>query len=579
MARTKRKANLPADEIQQAAEKPPKKYKAAGYARLSVEDSGRPGAETIETQKALIAEFIEKTSDMEFVSLFCDNGMTGTDFQRPGFEKLMEAVRSGRVNCIVVKDLSRFGRNYKEAGNYLERIFPFLGVRFIAITDGLDTLTAERGPNGFIIPLKNLINETYSRDISRKSASALHTKQKRGEFIGSWAPYGYNKDPEDPHRLIPNPETAPIVRRIFDLRLRGISHVIIARTLNAEGIASPSRYLIETGQCKNECFAKSVWSTQSVKSIVSKQVYIGHMVQGVKRQSFCNGEKPGVRPESEWIIVRNTHEPIVDEDVFFAVRKIDIAAKEAYHRRLGKNDRFGKTENVFKGFIFCADCGRPLVRYKKIINTKLPKPPYYTFICPSHSSDPSSCPLKSIRETELITVLREAISKQIELAGDMKELASTISCSPSSRKKANSLEGQLSQARRSLHRCESLRESLYQNYAECLMTETEYLTMKKRYAADEELYAARIREIEERISAEKKLGPENSFITAFGMVSPITVITEEILTALVDRIEIGANHRIEIKFRFRDEFRELDQHLKKEAAPDEYRSKVSSHFE
>ena len=199
MARTKRKTNpvIPAAEAPTQAQK---QYRAAAYARLSVEDSGKPGADTIEGQKNLLLRFIENDPTLTLYGLFCDNGQTGTDFQRPEFEKLMEAVKRGEVDCIVVKDLSRFGRNYKETGNYLERIFPFLGVRFIAVNDGFDTLTAQRGADGYLVPLKNLINEVYSKDISRKSGSALAAKQKNGDFIGAWAPYGYRKCPDTPHK-------------------------------------------------------------------------------------------------------------------------------------------------------------------------------------------------------------------------------------------------------------------------------------------------------------------------------------------------------------------------------------------
>lgn len=200
MARTKRKTNPLVREPEIVV--PAKKiYKTAAYVRLSVEDSGKPGADTIEGQKALLTAYIEQQSDLELTALFCDNGRTGTDFDRPQFEKMMEEVRKGRVNCIVVKDLSRFGRNYKETGNYLERIFPFLGVRFIAVNDNFDTLTAERTQDGYIVPLKNLINEVYSKDISKKIDAALTVKQQRGEFIGAWAPYGYRKDPDDKHHL------------------------------------------------------------------------------------------------------------------------------------------------------------------------------------------------------------------------------------------------------------------------------------------------------------------------------------------------------------------------------------------
>ncbi|NCC69635.1 MAG: hypothetical protein EOM14_15865 [Clostridia bacterium] len=222
MARTKRKINPIRPEA--ATSVPAEKiYRTAGYVRLSVEDGGRPGADTLESQKRLITQYIENRPSLTLAGLWCDNGHTGTNFERPEFERLMERVRHGEIDCIVVKDLSRFGRNYKETGNYLERIFPFLNIRFIAINDNFDTLTAERNEYGFIVPLKNLMNETYSRDISQKISSAIASKEKRGEFIGVWAPYGYKKSEANRHHLEINAATAPVVREIFALRLCSVS--------------------------------------------------------------------------------------------------------------------------------------------------------------------------------------------------------------------------------------------------------------------------------------------------------------------------------------------------------------------
>lgn len=315
MARTKRKIN-PLVQVAEPAAPAAKIYKTAAYVRLSVEDSGKPGTDTIEGQKALLTSFIESKTDMELVSLFCDNGRTGTDFDRPQFEKMMEEVRKGRINCIVVKDLSRFGRNYKETGNYLERIFPFLGVRFIAVNDNFDTLTAERTQDGYIVPLKNLINEVYSKDISKKIDAALSVKQRNGEFIGAWAPYGYRKDPDDKHHLVINEETAPTVRQIFKWRSEGVSVVQISRRLNDAGILSPSAYLYATGEVKTEKYKEVPWHTQILKSILAHPVYIGHMVQGRKKQSFYEGKRQTYVDEANWIIVRNTHEPIIDGETF-----------------------------------------------------------------------------------------------------------------------------------------------------------------------------------------------------------------------------------------------------------------------
>lgn len=283
MARTKRKINpiLPEAEAPAPAQK---KYRTAAYVRLSVVDSGKPGADTIEGQKNLLLHFIENDQSLTLYGLFCDNGRTGTDFERPEFEKLMEAVKHGEVDCIVVKGLSRFGRNYKETGNYLERIFPFLGVRFIAVNDGFDTLTAERGADGYLVPLKNLINEVYSKDISKKSGSALATKQTNGDFIGAWAPYGYRKCVDDPHKLEPDEATASVVRQIFQWRAEGMSITRIAKKLNDSGIPSPSAYLYNTGVCKTEKYNGAIWHIQAVKIILTRQVYIGHMAHACSQR-------------------------------------------------------------------------------------------------------------------------------------------------------------------------------------------------------------------------------------------------------------------------------------------------------
>jgi len=392
MARTKRKNN---PLVQETAPTTPtaKIYKAAGYVRLSVEDSGRPGADTIEGQKALLTGYIENQPDMELYGLFCDNGRSGTDFARPEFEKLMDAVRSGKVDCIVVKDLSRFGRNYKETGNYLERIFPFLGIRFVAINDAFDTQTAERSADGYIVPLKNLINEVYSKDISKKSGSALETKQRNGDFIGAWAPYGYSKDPDNKNHLIINEEVAPTVRRIFAWRADGVSIVQIARRLNDAGILSPSAYLYETGEVKTEKYKGVLWHTQILKSILSHPVYCGHMVQGRKKQSFYEGKSQAFTPESEWKIVLNTHEAIIDEDTFEKVQAIAKQRKDEYHARLGKFAHLEHSDNILQGLVCCPNCMRPMVRYKNVSHGKKL---WYTFICPTHASDPERCDFVSI---------------------------------------------------------------------------------------------------------------------------------------------------------------------------------------
>lgn len=329
MARTKRKENPVIPKLAQEALKQ-RIYHTGGYIRLSLENNRKPNTDTMENQKALVKEYIERQPDMEFQGLYCDNGQTGTDFERPEFGRLMQDIKARRIDCIVVKDLSRFGRNYKETGYYLEQIFPFLDVRFVAITDQFDTLYSNQETDAYLIPLKNIINESYSRDISRKSSSALAAKQHRGEFIGTWAVYGYKKCVDHAHCIEPDKETASIVRVIFQWRLSGMSYLQIARKLNEQGVLSPSRYHYQKGDTKSERYANTVWHQQMVKKILTNEVYLGHMVQGRKRTSFYKGQRQ--LPKAEWIVVKNTHEPLVDLDTFQAVQKM---ADHTNHMRKG----------------------------------------------------------------------------------------------------------------------------------------------------------------------------------------------------------------------------------------------------
>lgn len=554
MARTKRKVNpvlpVPAQEAPKV-----RIYQTAGYVRLSVEDSGKPGADTIEAQKELVLGYIEALEDMQFCGLYCDNGQTGTNFDRPDFERLMDDVRSGKIDCIVVKDLSRFGRNYKETGNYLERVFPFLDVRFIAVNDNFDTLTAERTADGYIVPLKNIMNEVYSKDIGRKSRSALVTKQQKGEFIGAWAAYGYQKCASDSHRIEPDQATAPVVREIFALRLTGISYQQIARTLNEREIPSPGRYLCLKGISKCKSYANSRWSVAAVKKVLTSEVYLGHMVQGRKRSGFTEGRKPYQAPESEWVIVRNTHEPLIDEETFQTVRRMAAEANNTYKERLGCYDSLGTVPNILRGLVFCADCKRPLVRYKSVTNkgTNL----YYVYICPSHTADLASCPKKYLHETELKEILWDTLRREIALAGKMEKLARAHSRSTKAISRMDALKREITAAKQAVERANRLYDSLFQSYHDKLMDEREYTELRGQYRADGAAAQERMEALERQRRDEQRQTVENPWLTTCGKFREDTELTEDMAHALIDRVEVDADKHISITLRYRDEYRAL----------------------
>lgn len=554
MARTKRKIN-PVSPILPNEQARTRIYRTAGYVRLSVEDSGKAGADTIEMQKALILSYIEQQSDMTVYELFCDNGRTGTNFERPAFERLMQEIRTGKIDCIVVKDLSRFGRNYLETGMYLERLFPYLDVRFVAVNDHFDTLTAERSEDGYIIPLKNMINEAYSKDISRKSRSALKTKQRNGEFIGSWAPYGYQKSAEDHHRLEINEETAPVVRMIFQWRLSGISYMQIARQLNEQDIPAPARYHYMKGEMKSERASKSIWHVPMVKKILFSEVYIGHMVQGRNCNALSEGRRMKAVPRENWVIVRDTHKALIDEETFRAVQKIAEEDRTAHQERLGKYDALGTIPNMFRGLIFCADCKCPMIRYKNVSAKAGNR--YYTYICRTHLENPVACSGKNLHETHLMEILWDTLKQEFALADSMEKLTQQYKRSAKAVRMESSLHQETAAARQALERARRLHDSLYQSYVDHLVTEEEYYSMKQQYRADMEQALIRIEEIESQREAMLRKTANNPWVMACGNFRGGDALSEEMVHALVERVEVDAENRLTIMLSYRDEYHSL----------------------
>ena len=558
MARPRRKVNpiLPAAA---PAEPEQRIYQVGGYVRLSVEDSGKPGTDTIETQQELIQSYIVSQSDMQLYDLYCDNGRTGTNFDRPEFERMMDDVRGGKIDCIVVKDLSRFGRNYRETGNYLEGIFPLLGVRFIAVNDHFDTLTAERSQDGYIVPLKNIMNAVYSKDISRKIRPALSTKQQNGEFIGTWAAYGYQKCADDRHRIEPDEETALVVWDIFQWRLSGLSYQSIARKLNERGIPSPARYHYLKGDAKSERYADTLWTVYVVKRILDNEVYLGHMVQGRKRSGFSEGKKPYYVPESEWVIVRNTHEPLIDEDTFRAVQQMAAEASNAYKEGLGRHDGLGTIPNILRGLVYCADCKRTMTRYKNVTNrgTHL----YYTYICRTHASNPSSCPKKNLHETELKEILWDTLRREIALAENLDKLVRQYNRSVKAVSQEAAVKREIAAEKQALDRATMLYDSLYQNYVDKLMSEQEYTEMKQKYRSDMDRAKARLEALEQQQTESRHQTTENPWLTACVQYRQETELTEAMAHALIERVEVDAQNHVSITLRYQDEYRALLQLL------------------
>ena len=300
------------------------KYKACIYTRLSKDDGDKPESDSIANQKALIRDYLKGHPEIEIVSEKADDGFSGVNFERPGFKEMMDGIRNGQVDCVVVKDLSRFGRNYIEAGNYIERVFPFIGVRFIAINDSYDSIDKNQS-DSLIIPFKNLINDAYCKDISVKIRTQLEIKRKKGEFIGAFAVYGYLKDPENHNKLVVDTYASEVVRAIFRWKAEGLSQGDIADRLNSQGVLCPMEYKLSLGMKVRTNFRtekKALWSWSSVSRILSNEVYTGVLVQGKVSTPNYKVKKHVEKDESEWVRVEQAHEAIIDPDVFRVTQEL-----------------------------------------------------------------------------------------------------------------------------------------------------------------------------------------------------------------------------------------------------------------
>ncbi len=332
-------------------------YRADAYLRLSKEDGDKVESDSIANQRDLIRHFLADKPDIQLVDEQIDDGYSGATFDRPSFQKMMEDVKSGKINCIIVKDLSRFGRNFVEAGRYIDQIFPEYGVRFIAINDNFDSAKGRSQSDNVLLPFLNLVNDAFCRDISIKVRSQLEVKRKKGDFVGSFAVYGYLKDPDNRHKLIVDEFAANVVRDIFKWKIDGLSQQRIADRLNELGILSPMEYKKNCGMAYRTGFqvsTKAKWTAVAVGRILRNEFYIGTLVQGKRTTPNHKVKKTIEKPNNEWVRIENNHEPIVTIEEFSAVGRLLLQ-----DTRVAPDQN---TVSLFSGLIFCGDCGQNMVK-------------------------------------------------------------------------------------------------------------------------------------------------------------------------------------------------------------------------
>lgn len=520
-------------------------WNATLYLRLSRDDGDKEESNSITGQRELLRNFLANHSDIREYTIRVDDGWSGSTFERPGFQKMMEDVKAGRTNCIVVKDLSRFGRNYLDAGEYIEKIFPFLGVRFIAVNDNYDSLGGKKTSDDLIIPFKNLINEAYCRDISVKIRTQLEIKRKKGQYLGSFATYGYLKDEQDKNKLIVDEFAADIVRDMFQWKLEGVSPQDIANTLNRLGVLSPMEYKRSLGMKFTTPFKtnpKAVWSAATVIRILKNPVYTGVLIQGKVTTPSYKVHKRVTKAESEWCVIENNHEAIVSQMLFDNVQKV----LRLDTRRSPEDEAV----TLFSGMVFCGDCGASMVRKTVPAGGKK----YVYYVCSANKQDKTTCSPHRIRDNALVEIVLDSLKVHIQDVVDMSDLLAMTDTAPLRTAEAQKIQRQLDKKREEYEKLQKLLMSLYENLVGGILDREEYIRLKESFSSRASEAEKQMDALRDTLTNIREHGTENAWMEEFKRHRGITALDRSIVVSLIDKILVHEDNTIEIIYRWQDEF-------------------------
>ena len=528
-------------------------FNVATYLRLSKDDgdilcAGKE-SNSIKNQRELLQKFLDAHPEMRLVEEYVDDGYTGLNFDRPGFQKMMEDIRTGKINCIIVKDLSRFGRDYIDGGRYLEKIFPGLGVRLIAINDGIDTLNSNEMGNGIVIPFKNLINDSYSRDTSMKVRSHLDVKRKNGECVASFAVYGYKKNPENKNQLIVDEVAAQSVKEIFFMAMDGFSADSIAKHLNEEGVLSPLEYKKANGsryQCAFATKNRSLWNPITVRRILGNEVYTGVLLQGKTTTPNYKTKKVIQKQKEEWDRSENTHEAIISRPFFDIIQQL---MKEDTRTAPGEEKLY-----PYSGRIFCADCGQALTRKKAKAGNK----EYIYYVCSANKANSRVCSSHSIPLEELDAAVLETIQAQIRVVMDIDLAMRQIDDLAWEHSALKKIETNLAVQEQIIQKNNALRMGIYEDLREGTLDKNEFLELKNVFSARIAEATAVIEDLKaSRDSIQLGVSSQQTWISQFKAYKNITDITRNVVVNLIERIVVYENKEIEVVFRHRDQFSDI----------------------
>lgn len=535
------------------------------YTRLSIEDNGYDTKDSIQNQIAFLKEYVERQEDkLQLINVYIDNGTTGTNFDREEWNRMLSDIKAGKINCVVVKDFSRLGRNYIEVGNYLEKIFPFLGTRIIAVNENFDSEKQSFENSMLMNSLTNIVNEYYARDISTKITQTKRTMQRNGECVSGVVPYGYRKSDKDRKKLIVDKESANVVKKIFEWRLQKKGCTTIANYLNELAVPSPGMYRYMNGNQSFKRSSNTKWKSKHVAGILTNPVYLGHMVQGKTRCSYFEQDgKLRFLTKEDWIIVEGTHEPLVTQEQFDVATAMAEESRKRHIEQMEAHKDIPHVENLLRKKIFCGQCGSLLTRRSRVENGKRD----YCYFCNAPKSKIGvHCTNTHIHEIPLMEAVTETTDRQLRLLGRIESRWNRQKQSEEFKKKEKETEKQKNDLEEAVNRIKILRQEIYADMKEGLLSPADYEYEKKRLSTKLEEYDAAMTSLMESDRVEKELEEvlwryrQNVFeLEDMGMSDD--VISMELLDTLIDKIVVYSPEKVEVTYSYADELEKWCQEL------------------
>ena len=518
----------------------------------SVEDEETE--ESMETQIALVQDYINRSRGLSYVDTYFDNGFTGTNFKRPAFTRLMNDVRQKKIKCIVVKDLSRFGRNYLEAGYYIETVFPFLGVRLIAVTDNFDSTRTE-DMESLALPIRNMVNAMYAKDISKKIWTSLQRKKEAGYAVGNDAPYGYIRNPMTKRNEI-DPEAAFYVQLIFQWELIGVPIFEIARRMTLLQVPTPREWHRKMVEGKEVLTCKK-WGVTTIRHILENQTYVGDTINNKSTQKLFAGQDRHDLPKEQWYVAKNTHPAIIARDDFEKVQKILNKNRAVFKTVRAKSEQIrAEYQNDLAGMVFCADCGRPM-EFERLPHGAEESKKVCYYICKARQAD-DKCIGHQIPEKLLKALIMDRLHLFIVQLSDKRKVLEELQKIEDVQNPVYRAKGEIMSLTDKVSQMAKKREQLYADYVAGVVDSEDYQLIREDYSRQYDGLRAALQEAEN-----KKAEVERQIEEYLNMTSHLEEHLDnfefdiQLVKSLVQKIEVSADKRIRIVFGFQDVFTEL----------------------